>query len=147
MNSMQHKSVHIDNFSPKEHYLSEDDIHFTKSFSPPIMHKITIYLDKGRKISYVYDDLDDAVMEYETLLIRPELLKACVHKYLWSLLTRSDCIVPDHGLYTVFKINWYILNNNHEKCIFKTSEFKNPYLIAWQPTFNCGSLFNKYLIE
>jgi hypothetical protein len=146
---MDHKSVHVDHFSPSEHYLSEDDNHFIESLSNllPIMHKITIYLKKGRKISYVYDDLNDAIMEYETLLIRPELLKACVHKYLWSLMTRSDCIVPEFGIYSVLKVDWYILNNMHKKFIFKSCEFKNPYQIVWQPTFNCGSLYNKYLIE
>lgn len=132
---MNRNLIKVDEYDPVITHLdkSERDIMNGLNDKGIMLHKLVLTLSTGSKISYLYDNLDDVIMEFDAMTYRADFLKAVVMKYLWSLMVRPDRIAPSSGIINVIKIQWIIINNDKDINVFKTKIFNDPASINWNP--------------
>jgi len=130
--------IEVDEYFPRDIHITKDErtkIDEVQSLynGKPLLHKIIIKLSNNRKITYIYDNTDDAIMEYHSMSYRPDFVKIAVMKYLWSLHVRPDRISAHNGTIKVIEIDWILLDNNYNTIPFKNIKFGNPLDIHWNP--------------
>jgi hypothetical protein len=138
---MSKPSIKVQLYSPSESHLTEEenaliDSARAKYINRPLLHKIVIHLSNKRKISNIYDNTDDVIMEYHSMTYRPDFIRITVMKYLWSLMVRSDRIAPPAGLIQIVQIEWYLLDENYNPTLFKHNVFREPVTLDWNPLYN-----------
>tara|TARA_Y100000816_G_C25870173_1_gene454203 strand:- start:111 stop:521 length:411 start_codon:yes stop_codon:yes gene_type:complete len=132
---MNRNIIKVDEYDPVITHLDTNERDLMNKFSNKgiTLHKLVLSISTGSKISYLYDKLDDIIMEFDAMTYRKDFLKAVVMKYLWSLMVRPDRIAPSAGIIYVNKIEWIIIDNNKQSNIFKTNIFNDPISISWNP--------------
>ncbi len=129
----------VQGYVPVEMYLTTEDIdNLTKlSQTKNIYHKIRIKVDTPELddtsfvIDSIYDNTDDAVMEYFTMITKPPLIKAAVIKFLWGLMFRNDKIVANSGTYHIHSVEWLLIEKDIPLQKFKSKLFTLPIELVW----------------
>ena len=140
----------VQGYLPAEMFLTVEDIdNLGKlSQSDQVYHKIQIRAEsegsdnKSFIIDAIYDNLDDAIMEYFTMITKTPLIKASVIKFLWGLVFRNDKIVADSGVYDIHSVEWFIIEANKPPLKFKSKIFTKPIELVWNSLIGTTPIFN-----
>ena len=140
----------VQGYLPAEMFLTIEDIdNLGKlSQSEQVYHKIQIRAEsegsdnKSFIIDAIYDNLDDAIMEYFTMITKTPLIKASVIKFLWGLMFRNDKIVADSGVYVIHSVEWFIIEANKPPMKFKSKIFTKPIELVWNSLIGANPIFN-----
>jgi|TARA_B110000858_G_scaffold77455_1_gene89736 hypothetical protein len=140
----------VQGYLPADMFLTIEDIDNLKELSQTdhVYHKIQIKAESGSSdtksfiIDAIYDNLDDAIMEYFTMTTKTPLIKASVIKFLWGLVFRNDKIVADSGLYDIHSVEWFIIEANKPPMKFKSKIFTKPIELVWNSLTGANPIFN-----
>lgn len=137
----------VDGYTPIDMFLSEEDHYKLDNLiqKEHCYHKIQITIDHKDQeetffITNIYDNIDDAVMEYFTMIEKTPYAKAVVIKFLWGLMFRNDKIVANSGIYSIKSIEWFIIKSDLPAIKFKTKHFSFPIDLMWNSFLGANPL-------
>lgn len=121
----------VEGYKPSDYHFTEEDILRLQEIGQNgyMLHKIIITLDNGMNITSLYDDTEDAIMNYRILTKYSSYMDSVIKTYCDSSIYRSDRIVIRNSC-TAKTITWNIIcinttavKNSTTETLFKHHEY------------------------